>query len=182
MKKTLGCFAIASGFVLSATLAHADGEKCDSSMHTAQHHGQMNEMTFRKIDTNGDGVISLKEFNAFNARHFKELDTNKDGKLTLDELMGGDTHGMGMGHADNGAMYGNGTTHLDQRFNAADANHDGFLDREEAKDMPMLTQYFNEVDTNKDGKVTRQEYFDAMPLLHGVKKIDTGEKPKSEAM
>lgn len=75
--------------------------------------------------------------------------------------------------------HNDGTTHLDQRFYAADANHDGGLDREEAKNMPMLTKYFDEVDTNKDGKVTRQEYFDAMPLLHGVKKIDTHAKPQS---
>ena len=180
MKKALSSFAIFSGFALIATLAHADGEKCDTPMHTAQHHGQMDEMTFRKIDTNGDGVISKKEFNIFNAKHFKSLDTNKDGKLTPEELMGGMQSGMG--HADNGAMHGNGTTHLDQRFNAADVNHDGGLDRVEAKDMPMLTQYFDEVDANKDGKVTRQEYFDAMPLLHGAKKIDTGEKTKAESM
>src|SRR5665811_1751655 len=143
-----------------------------------QHHGQMDGMMFKKLDTNGDGVISKAEFNAFNAKHFKELDTNKDGKLTLEELQGGQNQtgqSPEMGHGD-------GTTHLDQRFNAADANHDGGLDREEAKDMPMLSQYFDEVDTNKDGKVTRQEYFDAMPLLHGVKKIDTSGKTKTETM
>jgi hypothetical protein len=173
MKKTISCIAIASGFLLSASLVYADGEKCDSPMHGSQLHGEMDEMTFGKIDTNGDGAISRKEFNAFNAKHFKELDANKDGKLTLEELQGG--HKPPMGHGD-------GTTHLDQRFNAADANHDGFLDREEAKNMPMLSQYFDEVDANKDGKVTRQEYFDAMPLLHGVKKIDTSGKAKTESM
>jgi len=46
-------------------------------------------MVFNKLDTNGDGVISRKEFDAYNAKHFKELDTNKDGKLTLEELTGG---------------------------------------------------------------------------------------------
>lgn len=88
-----------------------------------------------------------------------------------------------LAHAEGGvsaeAGHSDGTTHLDQRFYAADANHDGGLDREEAKNMPMLSKYFDEVDTNKDGKVTRQEYFDAMPLLHGVKKIDTNAKPQS---
>jgi hypothetical protein len=88
-----------------------------------------------------------------------------------------------LAHADGGqgirAGHSDGTTHLDQRFQAADANHDGGLDREEAINMPMLSKYFDEVDANKDGKVTRQEYFDAMPLLHGVKKIDTNAKPQS---
>ena len=171
MKKTTSCLAISACLVLGTTLAHASGEKCDAPpMPAAQHHGQMDAMTFRKIDTNKNGAISLKEFNAFNAKHFKQLDTNKGGKLTLEELQGGSQPPMG--HSD-------GTTHLDQRFYAADANHDGGLDRDEAKDMPMLTQYFDEVDANKDGKVTRQEYFDAMPLLHGAKKIDTNAKPEA---
>ena len=170
MKKTV-CFSVAVfSLIASVNLVHAEGEACDKNM-PSQPHGQMDPMTFKKLDTNGDGVISKKEFNAYNAKHFKELDINKDGKLTLEELQGGHTQGMG---------HGNATTHLDQRFNAADINHDDGLDREEAKNMPMLAMYFDEVDANKDGKVTRQEYFDAMPLLHGAKKI--GPKQKMESM
>ena len=169
MKKTFDYFAVISSLLISINLAHANGEKCDENMH-GQHHGEMDGMMFQKLDANGDGVISKAEFNAFNVRHFKKLDTNKDGKLTPEELQGG--HKQEMGHGD-------GTTHLDQRFNAADANQDGGLDREEANNMPMLSQYFDEVDTNRDGKVTRQEYFDAMPLLHGANKIDKSGKSQS---
>jgi Ca2+-binding EF-hand superfamily protein len=169
MKKIISYLAVVSSLVMSVNLAHAEGDAGDENMH-GQHHGQMDGMMFKKLDTNGDGVISKAEFNAFNARHFKDLDTNKDGKLTLEELQGGQSPGMG---------HGDGTTHLDQRFNVADANHDGGLDREEAKDMPMLSMYFDEVDANKDGKVTRQEYFDAMPLLHGAKKIEPKQKMES---
>ena len=169
MNKTIAYLAAAFCFALSINPARAAAEKCDEDMH-AQHHGETEGMMFKKLDTNGDGVISKAEFNAFNARHFRKLDTNNDGKLTPEELQGG--HKQEMGHGD-------GTTHLDQRFNAADANHDGGLDREEASNMPMLSQYFDEVDANKDGKVTRQEYLDAMPLLHGAKKIDLGGKSQS---
>ena len=162
MKKVIGCLAVVSSIVMSINSVHADGDTCDKNMPN-QHYGRMDEMMFSKLDTNGDGVISREEFNAYNDKHFKELDTNKDGKLTLDELQGG--YSQHTAHAD-------GRTHLDERFDAADTNHDGSLDREEAKAMPMLSQYFDEVDANKDGKVTRQEYFDAMPLLHGIKKIE----------
>jgi Ca2+-binding EF-hand superfamily protein len=176
MKTYLGYFAVVTGFVLSVNLAHAESDASVANPHS-QSHGEMDRMVFNKLDTNGDGFISRKEFDAYNAKHFKELDTNKDGKLSLEELQGG--HKPVMGHGD-AMSHGDGTTHLDERFNAADANHDGGLDREEAKNMPMLSQYFDEIDTNKDGKVTRQEYFDAMPLLHGAKKIDM--KQKKEAM
>jgi len=176
MKRALAYLAAASCFALSANLAHAEGEACDENMH-GQNHVRLDEMTFKKLDTNGDGVISKAEYNAFNAEHFKALDTNKDGKLMPEELQG--EYGHGAGYVDGGMMHGDGTTHLDQRFNAADANHDGGLDREEAKDMPMLSHYFDEVDANKDGKVTRQEYFDAMPLLHGVKNIKPQAKTES---
>jgi Ca2+-binding EF-hand superfamily protein len=171
MKKPMIDLVLVSTLVMSVNLAYAEGDPpYDNNMYS-QHHREMDEMMFKRLDTNGDGVISRKEFDAFNAKHFEELDTNKDGKLTLEELQGGQTPRMG---------HGDGTTHLDERFNAADVNHDGGLDREEAKNMPMLSQHFDEVDANKDGKVTRQEYFDAMPLLHGVKKI--GPKQKTEPM
>jgi Ca2+-binding EF-hand superfamily protein len=174
MKKTIGYLAVIYIIVMNADIAYAEDTNCGKNT-PCQPHGVNNGGLFGRLDTNGDGSISKAEFDAFNAEHFKNLDTNNDGKITPDELRAAQdqmqqNHGMG---------HGDGTTHLDQRFYAADANHDGGLDREEAKNMPMLSKYFDEVDANKDGKVTRQEYFDAMPLLHGVKKIDTSVKPQS---
>lgn len=166
MNKHIYCIAVASCFVLSAASAHAEGGKCDSLLHKQPDSSQPGAV-LKNADTNGDGSISKAEFNTYYAKRFKEMDTNKDGKITPDEMQG---------RCKPETAKSTGTTHLDQIFNAADANHDGGLDREEAGAMPMLESHFDQVDTNKDGKVTRQEYFDAMPLLHRAKDIDPSGK------
>ena len=161
MNKSIKYLSAFSALLLGATLAYAEGEKCDTPMHN-QSFNAKEGITFSSVDTNNDGAITKSEFDAYyakhNEKHFQEIDANKDGQLTPEEMNGGQA-----------TQPVTGTTHLDRRFAAADANHDGGLDHGEAKDMPMLLQYYKEVDTNNDGKVTRQEYFDAMPLLHSGK-------------
>lgn len=170
MKKSISFLAVISCFALSATAAFADGEKCDSPMHKQSSASRQGTM-FSNADTNGDGSISKAEFDDYHAKrsaeHFNAMDANKDDKLTPDEMQSVQK---------NMKKRNDGTAHLDRRFNAADANHDGGLDKEEANAMPMLKSNFGKVDTNKDGKVTRQEYLDAMPLLHRAKDIDTSGK------
>ena len=158
MKKALSCCVIVFCLALVPALSKAESEACHDPMH-GQMDGQAEESMFKNMDSNGDGVVSRDEFNAFYAKRFAELDVNKGGNLTVDEIKGGIKNPMG-------DRMSSGMTHLNERFSAADVNHDGGLDREEAKAMPLLSMYFEEVDTNHDGKVTRQEYFDAMPLLH----------------
>lgn len=155
MKKTVGFLACCLVWVSFTAYA---GEAGQGSMQQ-QTLSPVAEKIFTTMDANGDGRVSEAEFSAYYAKRFHELDADKNGSLSRDEII-----------SRGGKMVSNsGTTHLDQRFDAADANHDGGLDREEAGNMPMLATYFDEVDANHDGKVTRQEYFDAMPLLHRAK-------------
>ena len=170
MNKSIYFFAVISCFVFSVISAHAGVDELGLLMHKESSKPPQGAV-FEDIDTNGDGSISKAEFDAYYAKQttkcLREMDTNKDGKITPDEMQGvpkGD-----MRQSDTAAF-------LEKRFNAADTNHDGVLDREEANAMPMLKGYFDKVDTNKDGKVTRQEYFDAMPLLHRAIGIDSSGK------
>ena len=171
MKKTTKYLIAVSSFILSAGLAYADGEECDTPVHKSSS-GSPQESMFKSADTNSDGEISKNEFNAYyaqhNKKHFKSLDVNKDGKITANEMQKEQHQMHKQEHGKNDA-----TSHLEQRFKAADTNNDDGLNKEEAKGMPMLTVYFDQVDANKDGKVTRQEYFDAMPLLHRGKQMDS---------
>lgn len=159
MKKAINFLVVMPALVLVAALAHAEPKACNEPAQ-GQTRVQMEEMMFKKMDANGDGAVSKAEFNAFNAKRFKEMDANGDGKVTREEM-----------DVRVNQVMRNGLKHLDDRFAAADTNHDGVLDREEAKAMPVMLVYFDEVDTNHDGKVTREEYLAAMPLLHRVKNI-----------
>jgi hypothetical protein len=49
--------------------------------------GRMMRMLFAMMDGDGDGTVSLEEFQAAHERIFRAMDANKDGKLTLEEIM-----------------------------------------------------------------------------------------------
>lgn len=58
---------------------------------------------------------------------------------------------------------------IKQRFDKADTNGDGALDRAEAKAMPRVAQHFDDIDTDHDGKVTLQEIGRYLATMRGNK-------------
>jgi EF hand len=69
-----------------------DGEMSECMRdHGMKGHGMMGRppimrIIFALLDADGDGTISLQEFQVGHERIFKAMDTNKDGKLTPEEI------------------------------------------------------------------------------------------------
>jgi Ca2+-binding EF-hand superfamily protein len=156
MNKIISSLIFASGTVFLMPMASA----CEpmSGDHSST-------IIFEQMDSNKDGLISKKEFDAYQNKHFKEMDANHDGKVTIEEFEAAHTK-MHADHCDEphhgfaqhqGYDEKHSDSFISKRFEAADTNHDGALSREEAKSMPMVLEHFDELDTNKDGKVTEDE-------------------------
>jgi Ca2+-binding EF-hand superfamily protein len=96
---------------------------------------------FAEIDKNGDGKISMEEFNGPEAI-FARIDANGDGAITKDEASKFQP-GLGTG----AGMFA-------QRILGMDRNGDGKVSREEFTGQPAN---FDRFDTNKDGFISRDE-------------------------
>ncbi len=76
----------------------------------------------KRMDTDGDGRVSLEEYLAWMSYAFDQRDRNGDGVLTADELPGG--RGKPVTRAEHVAT-------LTARFRKQDANGDGYLSAKE---------------------------------------------------
>lgn len=71
--------------LVSATAAHAQTPAANGAQR-GQRLQQLESEMFKRMDTNGDGVISKQEFMEQAEKRFKRLDANGDGQITREEI------------------------------------------------------------------------------------------------
>jgi len=158
--------------------------QCQPEMGDPIQDPQKMEALHKKMDIDGDGRLSLKEVIFFNEFTFKDMaaqanmeedgyDTDKDGKVSFEEM-------MSVYQADFDKKYGAKKGHEEQqkrekqrnkeRFEAADTNKDGKLDKNEfghfehpqaSPDVlkALVKARVKRKDQDGDGKLDSKEYF-----------------------
>ncbi|MBB1088776.1 EF-hand domain-containing protein [Lysobacter sp. SG-8] len=82
----------------------------------------------QRMDTDGDGRVSLEEYQAWMSYAFERMDANGDGTLTPDELPGG--RGKPVSLVEHRAK-------LARTFNRQDQDRNGYLDARELSAPPL---------------------------------------------
>lgn len=175
-KKTLP-IAVAlwlAGASFHAALAHP-GDGPHGRMHGPPDPEKMTDRLMSKLDTNGDNLLTLDEFQSRPMRHvnhFERADKNRDGLLSLDEIKNARPGRRGPrpdDELDREAMRAcieeasgegpAGPPDPQEMFTAADTNGDGFLDQQEAAAArdEHRAEKFHRLDVNGDSAVSRDE-------------------------
>lgn len=118
-----------------------------------RHGGHRGDAGIARLDANGDGRISRAEAAADPrlAGDFAQIDGNRDGDITRGELRAWRERQRPQREAERNQRF-------DERFAAADLNHDGKLSKLEVSEkMPRLQKSFAWMDENRDGFLSKTE-------------------------
>jgi Ca2+-binding EF-hand superfamily protein len=131
------------------------------------------QTAFSKIDTNGDGIITVAEYDAYWKGRFSDIDANKDGKVMAAEFEASSKQQFSAMDADKDsslvaqefvAYYCGPEAKAPKKAKAKPmkkiaANKDGKIGKDECVAFWMAR--YSDMDTNKDGKVTMDEFLAA---------------------
>ena len=147
MQKAGTITAIVLSAVMLPALALAQNNGNGNSRANDQNRDTREQMRFRAMDIDNDGVITRDEWRG-NEQSFREHDLNHDGVLSGEEVYP---------RVVNDRADRSRREEMAARFERADRNGDGRIARRE---WTGTTAAFKRLDDDGDGMVTRQEYFE----------------------
>ena len=154
MNDTTKKAALIAATLLSTAVFSASAFSAEASLTTGGYAKQLHKMEMMKmLDANGDHMVTLDEFNSFNASTFDELDTDHDGSLDAHEWVG-KTIGK------QAAMVGTGGYNRELRTMKMMGKIDADGDHKVTKDEFLKHQesVFTAMDKNGDGELNPQEW------------------------
>jgi Ca2+-binding EF-hand superfamily protein len=147
MQRAATIVAIVLSAAMTAGVALAQNNGNGNGGANGQNRDTREQMRFRAMDTDNDGVITRAEWRG-DDQSFREHDLNHDGVLSGEEV----SPRVVNDRADRSRR-----EEMTTRFERADRNGDGRIARSE---WAGATAAFKRMDEDGDGAVTRQEYFD----------------------
>ena len=131
MKRLITAFAI---LLLTSGVANASAKTLERMM--------------KRMDTDGDGVISIDEFNPRREGIVEHIDENEDGVVTLDEI----NQHIAYREAEMAEKIAEMRQRIQQHFDDADTDANGMVTEYEARSAA-----FNRIDEDGNGYLTEDE-------------------------
>ena len=144
---TIVAIVLSAAMIPAIAGAQNNGNGNGNGRANGQNRETPEQMRFRAMDTDNDGVITRAEWRG-DDQSFREHDLNHDGVLSGEEV----APRAVTDRADRSRR-----EEMAARFERADRNGDGQIARRE---WTGTTAAFKRIDEDGDGIVTRQEYFD----------------------
>jgi hypothetical protein len=151
-RKALAAF-IALGFVTGVA-----AQSTREPVKVPEGRDRTNQIPFAEADANKDGQINREEGNMIAGFDFSRADTDNNLLLSRAEYDAAMARSTSRGDGEPGPRSGDRTAQVS--FEAADANKDGKVDKNEAAGIPGFN--FTSADVDDDETVSREEFRTAM--------------------